>query len=220
LNEPGQVNPRVLKSIIDEARFCEDQLTLEYFAGVLASSRTENGRDDRGLTFAAMIKELSAYQLRLHYIFYSLLKRLYGDGLLTLNPQRPESRERLRVFLTFESYVKAMDLGPTESLEAILPHSVYGLSRLNLLGDINSWGDLDDLSERGYARVRRPGIILKPHPLGIELMLWVHGLADIPPRDFLLPHVRLETDLDIPIPSDALPVSEILPINYYEEESV
>jgi len=50
VEEPGTVNPRVLKSVFDEGRFCEDDLVKEYFAGVLASSRTSDGKDDRGVT--------------------------------------------------------------------------------------------------------------------------------------------------------------------------
>ena len=31
INQPGTVNPRVLKHVIDEGRFCEDELAAEYF---------------------------------------------------------------------------------------------------------------------------------------------------------------------------------------------
>ena len=76
IDDEGSVNPRILKSIIDEGRFCEDELTAEYFGGILASSRTDNDRDDRGVMYMNIIKGLSVYQLRLHYLFYYLLKAL------------------------------------------------------------------------------------------------------------------------------------------------
>lgn len=48
LNMPGQVPPRILRTVMNEASYFEDHVALEYFGGVLASSRTEGGRDDRG----------------------------------------------------------------------------------------------------------------------------------------------------------------------------
>ena len=50
LDEDGSVPPRVLNGILNEGAFCEDLLTAEYFSGVLTSSRTSTGRDDRELT--------------------------------------------------------------------------------------------------------------------------------------------------------------------------
>ena len=55
LDSPGQVPPKVLKTVINEGSYSEDPIALEYFGGVLASSRTEIGRDDRG---ARIIKTL------------------------------------------------------------------------------------------------------------------------------------------------------------------
>jgi hypothetical protein len=48
IEKAGSVPPRVLKEVLDEGSFCDDELTAEYFGGILASSRTPSGRDDRG----------------------------------------------------------------------------------------------------------------------------------------------------------------------------
>jgi hypothetical protein len=40
LDQPGQVPPKVLKNVLNEGYFCEDELAAEYFGGVLASSRS------------------------------------------------------------------------------------------------------------------------------------------------------------------------------------
>src|SRR3990167_4792547 len=42
----GMVSPKVLKGILNEGSFCEDFLAVEYFGGVLASSRSGISRDD------------------------------------------------------------------------------------------------------------------------------------------------------------------------------
>jgi hypothetical protein len=45
------VSPRVLKHVIDDGSFCEEPVATEYFGGVLASSKSEGGSDDRGVKF-------------------------------------------------------------------------------------------------------------------------------------------------------------------------
>jgi hypothetical protein len=82
LNKPGHVNPKVLKQIIDEGRFCEDLIITDYYGGVLASSKSDIERDDRGIAILNKIKSLSVYGLRLHYIFYSVIYKMYnGKGI-------------------------------------------------------------------------------------------------------------------------------------------
>ncbi|MGL6598005.1 hypothetical protein ACSZOB_09650 [Aeromonas veronii] len=44
--EDGVVSPRVLKHVLDEGRFCDNELTAEYYAGVLAASK--EGANKRG----------------------------------------------------------------------------------------------------------------------------------------------------------------------------
>ncbi len=73
IESPGQVSPRILKRIFDDGVFCEDELTLEYFGGVLASSRNCSSRDDRGLIYLSLLESMSSYQIRTHYIFYTIL---------------------------------------------------------------------------------------------------------------------------------------------------
>ncbi|NAZ18194.1 hypothetical protein GT020_19410, partial [Glutamicibacter soli] len=46
INSPGGVPPKVLKTIINEGSYSDDELAAEYFGGVLASARTELTRDD------------------------------------------------------------------------------------------------------------------------------------------------------------------------------
>ena len=77
INEPGGVPPKVLKGILENAPFCDDELAAEYFGGVLAASRSGIERDDRGAAFLALVDRLSAYQLRSHFLFYEMIRVLY-----------------------------------------------------------------------------------------------------------------------------------------------
>ena len=65
LNGPGAVSPKVLKIIINDGSYSDDALSVEYFGGVLASSKAEVSRDDRGSRLARAIDVLSTYQLAL-----------------------------------------------------------------------------------------------------------------------------------------------------------
>lgn len=64
------MNLRALKSIIEKGRFCEDEITSEYYGGLLASSRTEDGEDDRAVGYLNVVSKLSVSQIRFHYVAY------------------------------------------------------------------------------------------------------------------------------------------------------
>jgi hypothetical protein len=70
VNEPGAVPPKLLKGILDEGSYCDDELAAEYLAGIMANGRTEIGRDDRASTFIKLTGQLSTYEIRFHYIAY------------------------------------------------------------------------------------------------------------------------------------------------------
>ena len=62
IDEPGQVHPKMLKVLILDGSFCDDDLTAEYYGGILASSRIGISRDDRGASFLEQVSHLSFYQ--------------------------------------------------------------------------------------------------------------------------------------------------------------
>src|SRR5262245_56683283 len=82
IDAPSSVPPRVLKGILEDGSFCDDELSAEYFGGVLASSRTGISRDDRGASFTALLSRLTTYQIRTHFIFYRIVRNLFaGTGI-------------------------------------------------------------------------------------------------------------------------------------------
>ena len=85
LEQSGEVPPTVLRTVLNEASYREDQLSVEYVGGVLASSRTEHGRDDRGSRMIQVVDGLTSYQMRTHYLIYSSLSRLFS-GLVFCPP--------------------------------------------------------------------------------------------------------------------------------------
>jgi hypothetical protein len=75
IDQPGSIHPRMLERLINSGSYIEDDLTQQYFAGVMATSRTKDGKDDRGLYFLDLIGKLSHKDLKIHYILYSLLRK-------------------------------------------------------------------------------------------------------------------------------------------------
>ena len=108
-------------------------MAADYFGGVLASSRTEVGRDDRGAAFVALLGRLSTYQIRSHYFFYSLIRIVY-EGLKE-NIGVAEGRLRLTTFIPVTAYIVAMEFGKRENVPAIMSHVMFGLSREALIED-------------------------------------------------------------------------------------
>ena len=171
-DELGAVNARVLKNIIDEGRFCEDEITAEYFAGVVASSKTVDGRDDRGIPILAKIKQMSSYQIRFHYLTYYLTASFYYRGQLNIGVHG----DRLKMPIYIPNVVIEAALGTTDSrmMRDLVPHCASGLYGLGLLNYCH-YGHTDDLREE-YVGATDPGVIIEPNLRGAELFMWAHGI--------------------------------------------
>ncbi|HEY1107171.1 MAG TPA: hypothetical protein VGE76_01020 [Opitutaceae bacterium] len=190
LEQPGRVSPRVLKEILDEGYFCEDELAAEYFGGVLASSRSRVSRDDRGATFVKLVSSLSAYQLRLHHIYYATLRRRHLGTLANIQDVRP--RETVfRTFISVKGLGDGFDLQPSENFETLLRHSVIGLNRQGLLWDDYAWGNPEHLNMINNFSTTEAGLIATPTLLGVELYLWAYGKGDVSLNKFFSPDLKL-----------------------------
>ena len=178
LEKPGQIPPRILKSVINEASYCEDPLVLEYFGGVLASSRTESGRDDRGVRLAKVVDNLSAYQIRTHYLLYSTIATLFSSSGKRFGT--PEAHKQLQVFLPNQGYVDSMMFSQEEwDNPQIMHHIWHGLFSDDLIEDQWRSGPQANL-KRIFARAPGPGIVCTPSALGAELFLWALGYGNSP----------------------------------------
>jgi hypothetical protein len=195
VDRPGAVPPKVLKGILEEAPFCDDELGAEYFGGVLASSRTEVGRDDRGAAFLALIGRLSTYQIRSHYFFYDAVRELYGG--LVENLGVLDGRQKLRVFVPMESFALALECGNGENFGTLLPHVMFGLVREALIETEFLFGDPGLLKSR-YPRADVYGILFSPSVLGVELFLWAHGKGSLHTNEILNP-AAIDVTFDVQI---------------------
>jgi hypothetical protein len=201
LEDAGGVSPRVLKNVLDEAAFCEDPVTAEYIAGVLASSRVPDGVDDRGVSHLAVIRELSTYQLRLHYLFYWSVRSLLAGRDLSVALGAEATQMRLFLSDVFLNSHFAFDSMDTSNL--ILSHAFAGLARHDLI-DSKWWGGPAETVRAIEPEIRDAGFFVTPTIFGAELFLWAHGHSHIHVADFLREDVSIE-----PLPGLSVPVLPI-----------
>lgn len=194
LEAPGTVPPKVLKGILGEGQFCEDELSAEYFGGVLASSRTDVARDDRGATFVALLGRLSTYQIRSHFFFYTLFREIYLNSGVNFGIQI--GRSQLQTFFPASSYTTALELTEKEASHDLANHAVVGLVREMLIDQNFSIGNRDHI-RTGYGQADSDGLLIAPSILGAELYLWALGKGGRPFTALLDPAVELNTNVRI-----------------------
>lgn len=177
-NKEGSVPPKVLKTVINDGSYNDDSVAVEYFGGVLASSKTELGRDDRGARMARIVDDLSSYQLRTHYLIYSSIKHLFKDKGFVFNMN---DRDKMEVFLPYPFYSHVMDFNEEEYSkgDSLLRHTFFGLANDGLIENNFQYGSKDHMVKR-LPKAEYDGVICQPSALGAELFLWAFGHGDKP----------------------------------------
>jgi len=180
INEQGAVSPKVLKTIVNEGSYSEDEVAVEYFGGVLASSRTDIARDDRGSRVAKTLDNLSCYQLRAHYLIYSSIAK--NCSLNEESLTNHIGRKKCQIFLPLEQFAAAMEFTQKEwDNPQLLSHIFNGLSSDGLIADSWGFGPPDHLKQYIHNKesiLSTTGLICEPTIAGIELFLWGFGLGD------------------------------------------
>jgi hypothetical protein len=85
-NDGAKPNLRVARDVIWNGAVTDDEVCAEYFGGLLAASRSVDGKDDSGLIYVDCIKALSSKQLHLHFIIYKSISQLIAKGGKKVNP--------------------------------------------------------------------------------------------------------------------------------------
>jgi len=174
IEKPGVVPPKILKKIMNDGSLSDDTVTVNYFGGVLASSRTEVGRDDRGARVSNVIESLSSYQIRAHYVLYSIVKAVHSSEGNSLSLE--VDRQKLSTFVNFSEFIRSMNFDSTEAaqLSSLLPHIFHGLSRDDLIAKSWSYGDSESLISL-FKDAKEPGFVFTPTAFGAEVYLWAFG---------------------------------------------
>jgi hypothetical protein len=206
INNDGKVPPKVLKGILEDGAWCEEELQIEYFGGVLASSRSGISRDDRGAYFTSLISRLTTYQLRTHYLFYKCLKANFDGEIMNIGNN--DVRNKLQMFIPMETYYKAMDFTNDEipNIANLMTHSMFGLVKEDLIGQHFNYGGVEYL-KKFFEEVPNQGIIFYPTALGVELMMWAYGYGKKPISHFFDINIKFENEQEI-ICGHSIPVKK------------
>ncbi len=85
IEDGKRANLRVVRDVLRNGSFAESEVCTEYFAGILASSRSDDGKCDDMIQFVDVVKALSSKQLHLHYVIYNCFNKLWCQAGTPLN---------------------------------------------------------------------------------------------------------------------------------------
>ncbi len=92
-------NLRVTRDVFWNGAFTDDEVCAEYFGGVFASSRSNDGKDDSAIQFVDTIKSMSSKQLRLHYFIYYCLNKNFFKKRESVNVAQGSDIQSRNIFL-------------------------------------------------------------------------------------------------------------------------
>jgi hypothetical protein len=117
-NDGAKPNLRVARDVIWNGAVTDDEVCAEYFGGLLAASRSDDGKDDSALIYVDCIKALSSKQLHLHFVIYnSLHKSLVNAGAAVQPGMQDELSQKQIWFATNE--LKRLGLNPIIDLNVL-----------------------------------------------------------------------------------------------------
>ena len=202
IDDGGQIPPRVLKNLLDDAPWIEDELMAEYLGGILASSFGDRLLDDRAVALQSTLQRLSSYAVRTHYLFYSQFYSLYRGKVrwarVYEDLENVHIVSDLRMYGPHEEYADFLGVSYDDNYWPVLRHSFASLEREDLL-KVPDWGSREylnrSLSDDGIPHtVPKDGFVYRTTVAGEELFLWALGRGDLDSSAF--PDVDLACEIE------------------------
>jgi hypothetical protein len=186
LDETAMVNLRVARLVLADGSYCDDALMASYLGGLLAGSRTPQGRDERAVSWSKLVTSLSALHIRAHYLLYrEWACRLRIIGVYELGVAAGRAQATMQISSPEFAGLLVGDIGADEN--DAMGHAIGGLIRAGMLDD-------NFLCNDSVVRVT-------PSSTGLELYGWAQGLPGVSPRAFASKARRFDTADAIPRPS-------------------
>ncbi len=168
----GQVHPRVVHRVLEEATYLDDPVMQRYAGGLLAAARTPEGKDDRAAYYVNLLSSMTANQVRLHHAVYSAIAAhpRQEDHDLADASQAHTAAVRTPVsdaatLLEFDEDVPPLDA---------VGEAVFTLSREGLLGPQATLNLLSQLGSSVGTESQRLAVM--PSAVGALLFLWGRGV--------------------------------------------
>lgn len=117
-------NLRVTRDVLWNGAFSDEDICAEYFGGILASSRTADGKDDSSIQFVDVIKSLSAQQLRLHYLVYQALNQLMIRQQRNINVAQGTEINKVPLWMGTRELIETHEIDPNVDSNALWRHGL------------------------------------------------------------------------------------------------
>jgi hypothetical protein len=182
----GQVNLRVARDVFWNGSFTDEAICAEYFGGILAGARTEDGTDDHGIFYLDIMKGLSASQLHLHYIIYYALNNLWLKMPSEMNRPNPGMMNELQ---KYPAWFAAKEI---EQLGIDIGQDLIALHNKGLIGDAYEAKGHPVPGNKELRCMKTP-----PTTLGIQIYAAAYNKIKDWPK---LPHEDFGSFPDIPLP--------------------
>jgi len=175
IEDGATANLRVSRDVFWNGAFTDEGICAEYFGGILAASRSQDGKDDSGVYYVDLIKSLSSAQLHMHYVIYRTLNKLLCSD---------ETKKELNVGQSTELYNVKLFFSTLELLQAKLKTDtdLEALYRKGLLHEYKT--DMHNLETKSVM----PYTMIIPTTLGIQLFAIANNSLsswkEFPVKDF------------------------------------
>lgn len=118
-NDGAKPNLRVARDVLWNGSVTDDEVCAEYFGGLLAASRSADGKDDSSIIYVDCIKALSSKQLHLHYVIYSSLEALLVKTSKTVNPGMQDELSQVEIWFATNELTNVLGLNPVIDLNVL-----------------------------------------------------------------------------------------------------
>ena len=155
-----RANLRVARDVFWNGAFSESDICAEYFGGILASSRSEDGKDDDAIQFLDVIRSMSSTQLKLHYMVYTCLNRMLLQSSDKLNVASGADIQKRAAYFSWNEILGSFRIDAHTALNI--------LHREGLLYEYK-------LDHDGVNDARLAYIMARPTTFGVFLFAAVHN---------------------------------------------
>ena len=94
-----KVNIRAARDVLWNGAITDDEVCAEYFGGMLAAARSEDGKDDGVVHYVDTIKAMSSRQLELHYVIYKAWQTILNQSGKALNVGQSSEVQAAHIFI-------------------------------------------------------------------------------------------------------------------------
>lgn len=168
-----KANLRVTRDVLWNGAFTDNSICAEYFGGILASSRSSDGKDDGSVHYVDTVKSLSSAQLELHYQIYKALNGILIQENPTVNVAQATELKRIQIWFSQIELQNTLKLSIDTNLNVLYRE-----------GLINSY----ETSAREIGDKFLPFASVKPTIYGVLLYAAGHNLLgdwkSFPSKDF------------------------------------